>query len=265
MNRGARRRRPREQSGFFHIILNSNFQNIIFNDSQERYQFLKFLDKYVKKYGAKLYAFCLMNTHIHLFLWTENLSDMMKCILHDYSLWYNKRHQQKGSILIKPFTSYPKYSPESLLNTILYILRNPYVDGLCTHPRFYFWSSYSFYFDSLPRLSQYITVDTSIVRNAFASGAELYRVAAINPKQEDRLAYEAYLQQTNRTHLTDDQVIRHAKSLAGNHPLDKLPQPDLDKLIIQLRNQPGASIRQISSVLHVSRYYVRCTLDSSGS
>ncbi len=265
MHRSERRKRPREQSGFFHIILISNFQNLIFNDALERYQFLKFVDKYVKKYGGKIYAFCLMNTHIHLFIWTDHLSDMMQCILHDYSLWYNKRHGQKGSILRKPFTSYLKYSRQSLLDTVLYILRNPYVDGLCSHPRYYFWSSYAFYFESRPRLSEFISVDPSIVRNAFSSGAELYRVAAINPKQEANQAYEEFLEQANRTHLSDDQVLRQAKSLAGSKALDKLPQSDLNQLIIQLRKQPGASIRQISSVLHVSQYYVRCTLDSFSS
>lgn len=265
MHRGERKKRPREQSGFFHIILISNFQNLIFNDPLERYQFLRYVDKYVKKYGGKLYAFCLMNTHIHLFIRTDHLSEMMQCILHDYSLWYNKRHGQKGSILRKPFTSYPKFSQQSLLDTVLYIIRNPYVDGLCSHPRHYFWSSYAFYFDDKPRLSEYVTVDPSIIRNAFSSRAELYRVAAINPKQEERRAYEQFLEQTNRTHLTDDQVLRHAKSLAGNLDLYKLPQKDLNQLIIRLRKHPGASIRQISSVLHVSQYYVRCTLDSSAS
>ncbi|MFA7089809.1 MAG: transposase [Bacteroidales bacterium] len=265
MGRGVRKRFHRVQSGYFHIILNTNYQNILFSDPLERYQFLRFLEKYLKKYNSKLYAFCLMHTHIHLLIWTGDLSVMMRCLLHDYSLWYNKRHGQKGSILRSPFTSHPKYSSESILETVLYILRNPYVDGLCSHPRHFFWSSYSFYFESKPRLSEFVTVDPSIVRNAFSSGAELYRVAAINPKQKELQAYEKYLQQNNRTHLTDEQVLLQAKSLAGNKPLDKLPQTDLNKLIIQLRNQPGASIRQISSVLHVSQYYVRRTLDSSPS
>jgi REP element-mobilizing transposase RayT len=262
MNRGVRRRKPREQSGFFHIILISNFQNLIFNDPLEKYQFLKIVDKYVKKYGGKLYAFCLMNTHIHLFLWTEHLSVMMKCILHDYSLWYNKRHGQKGSILRRPFTSYPKHSPQSLLDTVLYIIRNPYVDGLCSHPQFYYWSSYSFYFKSKPKLSEFVTVDPSIVRKAFSCSADFHRVASINPKQEDKQAYEKFLEQTNRTRLTDDQVLQQAKTLAGKQHLNRLPQPDLNQLIIRLRKQTCASIRQISSVLHVSQYYVRRTIDS---
>jgi REP element-mobilizing transposase RayT len=262
MNRGVRRRKPREQSGFFHIILISNFQNIIFNDPLEKYQFLKIVDKYVKKYGGKLYAFCLMNTHIHLFLWTEHLSLMMKCILHDYSLWYNKRHGQKGSILRRPFTSYTKHSPQSLLDTVLYIIRNPYVDGLCSHPQFYYWSSYSFYFKSKPKLSEFVTVDPSIVRKAFSCSADFHRVASINPKQKDKQAYEKFLEQTNRTRLTDDQVLQQAKTLAGKQHLNRLPQPDLNQLIIRLRKQTCASIRQISSVLHVSQYYVRRTIDS---
>lgn len=266
MARGARRKRKsREQSGCFHIILISNYQNLVFNDAAEKSQFLRIIQKYVTKYHGRIYAFCLMNTHIHLLIQTDHLSAMMKCILHDYSLWYNKRHKQKGSILRRPFTSYPKNSPQSQLDTVLYILRNPYVDGLCAHPRHHFWSSYTFYFEPKPRLSQFISVDPSIVRRAFSSGAELYRATAINPKQQDQQHYDDYLKQTNRSRLSDEQVLHQAKSLAGNHPLEKLPQPDLDHLIHQLRNHPGASVRQISSVLHVSQYYVRRTLYSSNS
>ena len=189
MHSGERKKRPREQSGFFHIILISNFQNLIFNDPLERYQFLRYVDKYVKKYGGKLYAFCLMNTHIHLFIRTDHLSEMMQCILHDYSLWYNKRHGQKGSILRKPFTAIRNFHNKACWT--LYVHHSKSLRGrpLLTSPH-YFWSScLLFLMISRDRLN------TSRILRSSAQAflrAELCRVAAINQSKRSA-AYEQFL------------------------------------------------------------------------
>ena len=152
----------REQSGCFHVILNANYQNIIFNTDLERIMFLKILNSYLKKFGAKIHAVALMHTHIHLLIVCDSLSEMMRRSLHDFSMWYNRFRGQKGSIFQSPFSSYLIRSEEIALETLLYILRNPYVDGLVSNPRYYKWSSYS-YFASYSSISRYIDIDTSLI------------------------------------------------------------------------------------------------------
>lgn len=251
MDRGGGKVQIRLQSGCFHVILNSNFQNIIFSDDIERIQFLIILHKYLKKYNSKIYAFCLMHTHIHLLIETSQLSRLMQCVLHDYSFWYNRRNRQKGSIFRRPFISYSKYSPQSQLDTALYILRNPYVQGLCSHPRNYHWSSYNFYFGTT-RLDKFIEVDLRLIRNAFGNSSDFYRTAAIIPQQPPKI-----YNKSRGKFLSDDQVLNFTKEfLDGKSPHSLNPQ-QIEELIMQLRNIPGVSIRQISSVLYVSQNYVR--------
>jgi putative transposase len=251
MGRGVRIRIIREQSGCFHVILNSNFQNIIFADDIERIQFLIILHKYLNKYNSKIYAFCLMHTHIHLLIKTSMLSLLMQCVLHNYSFWYNRRNRQKGSIFRRPFISYSKYSLQNQLDTALYILRNPYVQGLCSHPRNYFWSSYNFYFGTT-RLEKFIEVDPSLIRNAFGNSSDFYRTAAIIPNQPPKI--------TNKSRgkfLSDEMVLNYTKELLNGKSPHNLTPDQIDRLIINLKKISGVSIRQISSVLYVSQNYVR--------
>jgi REP element-mobilizing transposase RayT len=251
MDRGGGKVQIRLQSGCFHVILNSNFQNIIFSDDIERIQFLIILHKYLKKYNCKIYAFCLMHTHIHLLIETSQLSRLMQCVLHDYSFWYNRRIRQKGNIFRRPFISYPKYSAHSQLDTALYILRNPYVQGLSSHPRNYYWSSYNFYFGTT-RLEKCIKVDPSLIRNAFGNSSDFYRTAAIIPQQPPKI-----YNKSRGKFLSDELVMNYTKELLDGKSPHNLTQDQVERLIIHLKKIPGVSIRQISSVLYVSQNYVR--------
>ncbi|HHV39896.1 MAG TPA: hypothetical protein GXX61_00710 [Bacteroidales bacterium] len=252
MARGERKMKfTREQSGCFHVILTSNYQNLIFTDPLERYKFLELTNKYLIRYSSRIFGFCLMDTHVHMLIKTDQLSVMMGPLLREFSLWYNRKHKQKGNIFRKPFTSYPKYSAQNQLDTLLYILRNPFVDGLCTHPRYYFWSSYPFYFGNPKKLSQYIQVDKSMILNSFHSSNQFYNVAAINPKAQPNHTTK----QAGRL-ITDSTVLAHTKSLVQGKSIYEIPTQELRNLVLELRHQTGASVRQIASALHVNKSFV---------
>lgn len=252
MARGERKMKfTREQSGCFHVILTSNYQNLIFTDPLERYKFLELTNKYLIRYSSRIFGFCLMDTHVHMLIKTDQLSLMMGTLLREFSLWYNTKHKQKGNIFRRPFTSYPKYSAQNQLDTLLYILRNPFVDGLCTHPRYYFWSSYPFYFGNPKKLSQYIQVDKSMILNSFHSSSQLYNVAAINPKTQPNHVNK----QASRL-VTDSTVLAHTKSLVQGKSIYEIPTQELRNLVLELRHQTGASVRQIASALHVNKSFV---------
>lgn len=259
MARGERKTHStREQSGCFHVILTSNYQNLIFTDSLERYKFLELTNKYLIRYRSKIFGFCLMDTHIHMLIKTNQLSVMMGPLLREFSLWYNRKHKQKGNIFRKPFTSYHKYSVQNQLDTLLYILRNPFVDGLCTHPRYYFWSSYSFYFGNPQKLSHYIQIDKSLILNSLHSSSQLYNVTAINPKAQVNHDDK----QTNRF-VTDSTVLARTKSLIQGKSVYEISAQELRNLVFELRHQTGATVRQIASALHVSKIFVLNVLRDS--
>ncbi len=270
MGRGERKnRKTREQSGCFHVILKSNYQNLIFTDILERYRFLELTQKYITLYNAKLFGFCLMDTHIHLLLETQKLSTMMGSLLREFSYWYNKRHKQNGNVFQKPFISHPKYSAQNQLDTLLYILRNPYVDGLCSHPRYYIWSSYHYYFGDPKKLSNYIQVNKSMILKAFKKSEDLYKTTSITPvgsKKQRNLPpspHKDYIPKFVSDTITDSMVLAHTKKLTKGKSIYDLPEKEIRKLVFELRKYPGASVRQISSVLSVTKTFVLNVLSRS--
>jgi putative transposase len=52
----------------------------IFEDEEDKRQYLKTLAKFIKKSGIELYGYCLMDNHVHLLVkeTKESITDFMK-------------------------------------------------------------------------------------------------------------------------------------------------------------------------------------------
>lgn len=246
--------KPREQCGCFHVILNANYQNIIFCTDLDRIVLLRILEKYRKKFNAKIYAICLMHTHVHILIECDELSEIMKRALHDFSMWYNMNRQQKGSIFRRPFSSFVVKSEERALETLLYILRNPYVDGLVSNPRYYKWSSYNCCFSQGATISRYIEIDTSLIRKYYRNSRELYEAVTYVPENK----VEKFESSSKR--VKDAVVITYIDRLLAGRQVISLTPDEIRDVIIDVRKHIPASVRQLSSILHVGKEFVRCTI-----
>jgi hypothetical protein len=51
-------------------------------------------------------------------------------------------------------------------------------------------------------------------------------------------------------------VLAHAKKLMQGTSIYDMPQRKIKELVVELRHHPGASVRQISSALHVNKLFV---------
>lgn len=63
-----RHARELSNSGIYHIILRGINRQTIFNDDEDYQRFINTLKKYKTVSGYTLYAYCLMNNHIHILL-----------------------------------------------------------------------------------------------------------------------------------------------------------------------------------------------------
>ena len=70
MSRGAR---EKSGSGIYHIMLRGINQQDIFEDDDDRQRFIKTLGRVKKETDVEIYAYRLMNNHIHLL--NFNLAD----------------------------------------------------------------------------------------------------------------------------------------------------------------------------------------------
>ena len=143
----ARKPRIEYPGAFYHVITRGNRKAAIFKDDKDRLKFLQKLTEYKKRYNFILYAYSLMDNHIHLLLETGDvsLSKIMQGLLQSYTQWYNGKYGVVGHLFQGRFKSILCDKREYLLNLIRYIHLNSVRAGLVRDPLEYMWSSHRIY------------------------------------------------------------------------------------------------------------------------
>jgi REP element-mobilizing transposase RayT len=78
----TRQARKLSNTGIYHIIMRGNERKNIFQDSDDKQRFLNGIESTKKESSFLLYAYCLMDNHMHLLLNTnhDDLAETMKSI-----------------------------------------------------------------------------------------------------------------------------------------------------------------------------------------
>jgi len=104
-----RQARVKSQSDIYHIMLRGINQQVIFEDEEDSKKFIETLKTYKAISGYKLFAYCLMNNHLHLLLKIEkdSLDLIIKRISSSYVYWYNWKYYRRGHLFQDRFKSEP--------------------------------------------------------------------------------------------------------------------------------------------------------------
>lgn len=142
-------RLPRVQfaDAYYHIFNRGVDKRIIFFDIHDRQTFLSILGRVVSEYHLKLFAYCLMDNHFHLFLQTAlpNLDRSMQMLQGQYAQYINLRHARVGSLFQGRYKSRLVEKDSYSLSLVRYIHKNPVEAGAVAALEDYPWSSYLFY------------------------------------------------------------------------------------------------------------------------
>ena len=104
-------RYPRKyQKGYtnvYHIILRSINQQEIFYDNSDHKKFIKCIQQTKEKYVYELYAYVLMNNHIHMLINAKdnNMSKIMQSLAISYAMYFNKKYNRIGHVFYNRFKS----------------------------------------------------------------------------------------------------------------------------------------------------------------
>ena len=130
-----------------HVIFKGNEGRVIFWEDRDREEFLKMLKELTRRYRFILYAYCLMDNHVHLLIETahEPLSRFMQRLLTRYVQWFNKRHNRSGHLLGDRYKSILVDKDRYFLAVLRYIHLNPVRARMVSMPEEYPWSSYREY------------------------------------------------------------------------------------------------------------------------
>lgn len=134
------------KSEYIHLITQGICKEYIFQDDENKREYLKLIDSKLKEYhDLKLLAYCIMDNHSHLLVHIENiesLSKVMSKINTSYAIYYNKQKNRIGYVFRNRYYTQPISSRKQLYNTVVYIHRNPVKAGIVEKMSDYINSSY---------------------------------------------------------------------------------------------------------------------------
>ena len=141
----ARKPRKKSESQIYHIILRGNNRQDIFYNDTDRLFMLSRIEKYSEQTNIEIYAYCLMDNHIHLLVGkaNPNLSKFVQKLATSYAMYFNRKYDRCGHLFQGRFKSEPVETDEYFQTVFRYILQNPEKAHICNYFQ-YKWSSYQF-------------------------------------------------------------------------------------------------------------------------
>lgn len=241
MPRGPRQVSP---TGYYHVVMRGNDRKIIFESDSDRYKFLDSVDRLRDKDNVKLFAYCLMNNHVHMLICAEMdaLSLFNQKIKDSYCYYYNHKYSRTGTLFEGRFWSRAITCDNDLIHVIRYIHKNPVAAGLSAMDT-YRWSSYNEF------VQGNIYCDVDDISFLWRSVEEFTDVMKVVDNDDSEIAIYDYLR------LSDDEAYAIAVDiLQGNLPNEVSDYSAARRnAIVREMKTKGMSIVQISRLTGVNR------------
>jgi len=166
-----RQSRQKGEFSIYHIIQRGNERKNLFLSDEDRTRFLDTVGRMKKKYNFLLYAYCLMDNHVHLLIDDNgnDISQILKSINISYEYYFNHVYQRYGHLFQDRFKSELVKDEGYLLEVSRYIHNNPVKAGITGSPLDYEWSSCSVYTGN--RKNEAELIDTGRILNYFSCEA----------------------------------------------------------------------------------------------
>lgn len=145
MNRKAR---SSYENGFFHVMVQGINKKYIFERSIDKEEYLSLLLRHKEKFKIMLLAYCIMDNHAHLLIYTDEINEMSKYMRVVNSMFakdYNRATGRVGYVFRDRFNSQYIDNKEYLLKCLRYIHMNPVKANMVASPEEYKYSTHSDY------------------------------------------------------------------------------------------------------------------------
>lgn len=142
----ARKPRIHYEGALYHVIGRGNNREYVFEKDEDKKVYLETLLRYKEKYNFKLYAYCIMDNHVHLLIEVDKipLSKIMQGIQQVFTMKYNKKYNRTGHVFEQRYKAILLDKDEYLFNLVRYIHQNPMRAGIDKRLN-YEWSSHKIY------------------------------------------------------------------------------------------------------------------------
>lgn len=240
-----RRAREKSPQAIYHIMCRSISEIPLFREDDDKDYYLKLLKRYNKKYHCSLYAYCLMNNHLHLHLDPKgfDISTYMHSINTAYVYYFNKKYERHGHIFQERFQSRILDSERYNLAVSAYIHNNPHdIEGYSGREETYKYSSYGIYLGTAA--DTYGIIDKSFVQSLFHTcdskmfAKKYYEYAS---HQNDISCQDEPSE--NFSKFSDTEYISGRKVILRKLPIPRIMSIISDKLNIKTENRIAMKAR----------------------
>ena len=264
-----RKARKVSSTNIYHVMIRGNRKQDIFLEDEDRFRFTKILKKVKQKGEYELFAYCLMNNHVHLLIKEkdEQLSQTMKRINVSYVNYFNQKYQQIGHLFQGRFKSEPIEDETYLLAVLSYIHNNPLNAFIVKNLEEYTWSSYCSYIKELPQKN--FLIERENILSLFSPDKDRAIDLFIRYHRQNRLEKSNIIELLEEDEKHGHSLIneKEAKQYLQNYfeeyrfDLSNLKerkyQSHRNKLISYLKLNSTLSIRGIANILEISTVTVQ--------
>jgi putative transposase len=242
------------KSGIYHVMMRGNEKKNIFIDDEDKNKVLSLIENKKAENNFYLYAYCVMDNHIHLALkeGDEAISKIMKRIFVSYAMYFNRKYKRVGHVFQDRYKSEVVESDRYLLGLIRYIHKNPEKSGIAK------WDQYVF-----SSASDYI----ASLKSGLVENLEIFGMFAKNI-EDGRRAFKEFMNGDSQEQFIDLEDTKEVdetnyedfilKYLKKNYiKREHITKSQMLDLIHALLKKSNLSQRYIAKVLGVSKENVR--------
>lgn len=255
-----RQARMYSDTGIYHVMMRGNDKRRIFLDDDDRRRFIFTLFEKASEENTDIYAYCLMNNHVHLLLHEKdfNIARLMKRINVSFAYHFNKKYKRVGHLFQDRFISEIVDNNDYLLAAVRYIHNNPVKAGIVSSPEKYLWSSYNDYI-SAKKCNGLIT---DKILNIFSENISEAIKQFIDFSSLDCDINFIDFMEKSKEELRIEQEKKAMKALDNIISLKGLSVKDLsvkenhnirNNIIVYLKEEFDLSSRQIAAMINISK------------
>ena len=249
----SKKLRDFSKTDIYHIILRGNDKCDIFYEDQDRYVFLDRVEETKKKFNYQVYAYCLMDNHIHMVIRVKDyfLSKSMQSLEIRYSSYFNKRFNRVGHLFQNRFFSKKVENLNYFLTVCKYIHRNPEKANM-EKTENYKWSSYREY------VGKEKFINKNVLLHYFGNSIEEFKKFTLINDDKEQIYYYSDFELI--TKLSEDEVsniITQKFDLKNASDVSLLKKEKMNEVLKNLKGLQGTSLSQISRVTRITPYYIK--------
>jgi Transposase and inactivated derivatives len=227
-----RRSRVKSADAMYHVMSRSISERDLFQCDGDKDYYLRLLKRYKEQYKCSIYAYCLMDNHVHLFINPNgfDISKFMLCLNSAYVSYFNARYGRHGILFQGRFASRIVRDTTYALTLMAYIHNN--AADLANHNgnvESYKFSSYGIY-------TGYSKDERGIVDTGF-----LLKIFSGNISDARRKCREftGSMRGTNIMSEVDENIIHE---YTDNEYKD-------DRKVLMREEKPDSMVRKISGII----------------